>query len=183
MKLPEKIESFCKSYCQNFYYAINMKIYICSCVRSFVSSSWLNLHYYLFGFQKSDSVKWYTYNWPKALFIRTLNQDDPEMGNVPKRIDVCLKKKKLLSKINTIKTQNKTQTIQWMFSKYGFWRVLSSGFVYILFQNVTAWKHDLTWYDLISRMGRRFIGIEPIRRKHFCKQHIFHDRLNAICIP
>lgn len=98
--------------------------------------------------------------------------------------DWCLfKGKKLLSKTNTIKTQNKTQIIQWMFSKYRFWRVSSSGFVYIPFQNVKSWKHDLTWYDLISQMGRRFIGIEPIRRKHFCKQHIFHGRPNAICIP
>lgn len=36
------------------------------------------------------------YNWPKALLIRTLNQSDPEMGNVPKRIDVCLKGKKIV---------------------------------------------------------------------------------------
>lgn len=36
------------------------------------------------------------YNWPKELLIRTLNQNDPEMGNVPKRIDVYLKGKKIV---------------------------------------------------------------------------------------
>lgn len=157
-----------------------MKIYIRSCV--FVLSSWLNLHYYLFGFRKSDSVKWYTIGQKHASYPNTKSK---RSGNGEcTQEDWCLfKGKKLLSKTNTIKTQNKTQIIQWMFSKYRFWRVLTSGFVYIPFQNVKSWKHDLTSYDFISQMGRRFIGIEPIRRKHFCKQHIFHGRPNAICIP
>lgn len=75
-----------------------MKIYIRSCVRFFAFSfsqvDWIYIIIYLVsekvtlsnGIQLAKSM----------LLIRTLNQSDPEMGNVPKRIDVCLKGKKIV---------------------------------------------------------------------------------------